>query len=248
MKICIAQIRPVKGNVEQNIQHHKGFIETALSNQADMIIFPELSLTGYEPELAEQLATKKNDRRFNDFQKISDEHQITIVAGMPLKSPDGIIIGMLIFQSEEGRTVYGKKYLHADEEPFFASGSNLPWLLGEHNNIALAICYELSVPAHSEHAYKSGAKVYLASVAKVQSGVEKASKELSNIAGKYSMTVLMANAVGEADGDICAGQSAVWNDKGELIGQLNDNHEGIIIFDTESQEITQMSQFLDSSP
>ncbi|SHF08408.1 Predicted amidohydrolase [Fodinibius roseus] len=248
MKICVAQTHPVKAEVEKNIQNHKRIIKTALDHEAEMIIFPELSLTGYEPELAEQLATTKDDTRFNDFQKLSNKHQVTIGAGMPLKSDHGIIIGMVIFQPEEERRVYGKKYLHADEEPFFVSGSHLPELLGEQKNIAPAICYELSVPEHSEQAYEAGSSIYIASVAKFQNGVEKAKEQLSTIAKKYSMTVLMANAVGQADGDICAGQSAVWNKKGELLGQLDETEAGKIIFDTESNNMTQRSHFPDSRP
>ncbi len=58
MKICLAQIKSIKGDVEENIIHHKGFIEKALTYDVDLIIFPELSITGYEPELANDLATE----------------------------------------------------------------------------------------------------------------------------------------------------------------------------------------------
>jgi len=57
MKICVAQTRPVKGDIQSNIENHKKFIDLAVSGGADTIIFPELSLTGYEPELAKELAT-----------------------------------------------------------------------------------------------------------------------------------------------------------------------------------------------
>ncbi len=57
MKICVAQTKPVKGNILKNINHHKTLIDTAISHGVDTIVFPELSLTGYEPELTEDLAT-----------------------------------------------------------------------------------------------------------------------------------------------------------------------------------------------
>jgi len=53
------------------------------------------------------------------------------------------------------------------------------------------------------------------------------------------MPVLMTNAIGQADGEICAGKTAVWNEKGQLIKQLDDIHEGILIFDTDTQEVTE---------
>ena len=47
MKICIAQTRAVKGDIEANLVNHKKSIELAAAHGAEMIIFPELSLTGY---------------------------------------------------------------------------------------------------------------------------------------------------------------------------------------------------------
>lgn len=58
MKICVAQTRPVKGNIEQNIISHKELLSIAIEHNAAMIIFPELSITGYEPNLAAGLATQ----------------------------------------------------------------------------------------------------------------------------------------------------------------------------------------------
>lgn len=56
MKICVAQTRPIKGEIDKNIEIHKKFIDLATSKGANMIFFPELSLTGYEPKLAKHLA------------------------------------------------------------------------------------------------------------------------------------------------------------------------------------------------
>ena len=237
MKICLAQTGPIKGDIESNIDNHKKIIDLALSNGADMIVFPELSLTGYEPKLAKELATSKDDSRFDDFQRISNTRQIIIAAGMPIKQDPGIVIALVIFQPQKARDTYSKKYLHPDEELYFINGKNTIGLIGPKTNIALAICYESSVPEHSENAFKNGAEIYIASVAKTSSGVEKASKTLSDIANKYSMAVLMTNCVGPCDDFESGGKTAVWNNKGLLLEQLDDKNEGIIIFDTDTQEL-----------
>ena len=144
---------------------------------------------------------------------------------------------MVLFQPHKARQTYSKKYLHPDEEEFFISGENSTALIDNKTNIALAICYELSVPEHSENAFKSGAEIYIASVAKSEIGVEKAIKTLSDIANKYSMTVLMSNCVGQCDDYECGGKTSIWNNKGLLVGQLNDTNEGILIIDTDTQEL-----------
>lgn len=237
MKISVAQIRPVKGDIPTNINNHKKLIDLAIDNRVDIIVFPELSLTGYEPGLANTLVTDQEDIRFDDFQRISDTRQITIGVGAPTKNSAGICISMLLFQPGAARQTYSKKYIHADEEPFFVPGQTDVRLAGNMSNIALAICYELSIPEHSENAHKNGAEIYIASVAKSIDGVEKAVKNLSDIASKYSMIALMSNCLGPCDNFIGAGKSSIWNNQGLLIGQLNDSDEGILILDTETQEI-----------
>jgi predicted amidohydrolase len=49
------------------------------------------------------------------------------------------------------------------------------------------------------------------------------------------MTILMANSVGFADDFECVGKSAVWNNKGEIIVQLDNKNQGIIFYDNETK-------------
>ncbi len=100
MRICLAQTESKKGNINWNISNHKKWIEVAISKNADLIAFPELSLTGYEPNLANKLATNRNDLRLNDFQELSDKNQISIGIGLPTKTENGILIGQLDNKNE----------------------------------------------------------------------------------------------------------------------------------------------------
>ena len=51
MRICVAQSKPIKEDIVANIEQHKKFIHLAIYSKADVIVFPELSITGYEPTL-----------------------------------------------------------------------------------------------------------------------------------------------------------------------------------------------------
>ena len=115
-------------------------------------------------------------------------------------------------------------------------GVNFPSLKINDTSIGISICYELSVPEHFSAARASGADVYIASVAKFAKGVENAVKTLSDIAIKHSIPAFMVNAVGAADNGICTGNTSVWNSKGQLAGQLESSAEGLIIYDTVSEE------------
>ena len=236
MKIALAQIKPIKGDIATNIIQHKKWIQLAIANQADLIIFPELSITGYEPTLADDLAMSSSDRRFDVFQELSNQHSIIIGIGAPLQSEKGIHISLLLFHPNGKRQVYAKKYLHADELPYFIGGKNEELLI-HGTEIALAICYELSVNEHVVDAAKNGAKMYLASVVKTESGVRNSEKRLNEIASEYRILTLMVNSVGYFDNFESVGQSAVWDKEGNLIGQLTNLEEGLLIFDTETRMV-----------
>jgi len=83
-KLAVAQIPSVKGDVPRNIESHLKAINVAVRNQASIVIFPELSLTGYEPELASSLAFAIDDKRLQPLASTAVENNIWIVAGAPL--------------------------------------------------------------------------------------------------------------------------------------------------------------------
>jgi predicted amidohydrolase len=232
MRIAIAQTKPVIGNIEANISKHQQLIHLAIHQGADAIFFPELSITGYEPSLAAQLATDAMDSRLDIFQHISDKNNITIALGMPTKGTNGILITMIIFQPGKPRQTYSKQHLHSDELPFFINGDKQVFISSNSQIIAPGICYETSLPVHWENVHQYGANIYVASVAKTAAGIERSSKLFSEMAKKYAMTVLLSNSLGPADNFISAGKSAAWNHQGQLVAQLDDAREGILIYDT----------------
>lgn len=98
MKIAIAQIEPVKGDIGQNLDNHLRFIGAALEKKVDLIMFPELSLTGYELDLARELTTTSYDGRLTPLQEISDKNNIIIAAGLPTINGHKLFISMIIIQ------------------------------------------------------------------------------------------------------------------------------------------------------
>jgi predicted amidohydrolase len=249
MKIGLVQTRPVKGDVAANVADAQHWASVAVKQGVGLLVFPELSMTGYEPSLARELAMTMEDERFAGLQRVSDRYGMLIGVGAPIlegaalgdggtvsagegAAGGGVQIGMVIFRPDESRLVYAKQYLHDDEVPFFVPGREQLFLSFTDHKIAFAICYELSVPEHSANAYSHRADIYLASAAKTKAGMEKTMGILSGIACTYSMTVLLANAVGDSEDGVCAGGSAVVNNKGEVLGALGEDEEGMLIYDT----------------
>jgi predicted amidohydrolase len=237
MRIAVAQIEAIKGNVERNLAKHVRWIREAISNNAYLVVFPELSLTGYEPDLAAQLATTQDDVRLDKIQDLSDNHGICIGIGLPTKRDGNTYVSMVIFRPFKERITYSKQYLYPTEVSVFTPATNPLVLEFETEIIAPAICYELSNKEHYEFAAQNNATVYLASVLNSVNGVDGDLTKLSAIARDYKMVTFMANYVGESGGYTCAGKSSVWNEHGELIGQLGDTKEGLLIYDTKLKEI-----------
>jgi len=231
MKICLAQTKSIKGALSQNIQIHLDFIQSAVEWGTDLIVFPELSLTSYEPRMAEALAKNFDDPIFDSFQEKSDKHHISIGVGMPLKTNRGIVIGMLIFQPNAERIYYAKQILHPDEFSCFVLGDKQIILPIQNQKIGFAICYEALQKSHFQKAKESGATIYLESTAKSQTGILKAKSHFSKISKDFSTPVLMVNNIGYCDNFMAAGQTTAWDSSGNMIGQLDSHRSGLLWID-----------------
>jgi predicted amidohydrolase len=242
MRVAIAQIEAIKGNIEKNIENHLKWINQAVQNNADMVVFPELSLTGYEPDLAESLATYQDDTRLDEMQSLSDKNGITIGVGLPTRKERNVFVSMVIFQPHKVRITYSKQYLYPPEKPIFTAGKNPLVLNFETEIVSPAICYETSNKAHCEYASQNNATIYIASVLSSIGGIDAELKKLSGIAKNKNMVTFMANYVGKSGGYECAGKSSVWDTTGKLIGQLDTGTEGILIYDTETKEIVKKAE------
>lgn len=240
MKISVAQTKPVKGDISANIRQHIALINLALTNGAEAIFFPELSITGYEPGLANELATTGDDIRFDVFQEISDENGIIITLGAPLKAEPKPTIGMIIFQPGKPRETYSKRYLHSDEFPYFTEGNKQVLLTQNESRIAPAICYESSLAEHWKSVHQIGTDIYAVSVAKTAEGMAKSFRLLPEAAKKYGWNIVLGNSVGHQDNFLGIGQSSAWNSDGELLGSLNDSDMGILVLDTKASEVVKV--------
>lgn len=232
MRLCAVQCRPVPGDLDANLQRHLALAGAAAARRADLVLFPELSLTGYEPRLAADLAGDGGDPRFAPLQVLADKTGMLIAAGLPLQAPSGIRIGMLLWQPGGPLLRYAKQRLHADELPFFVPGDGQLILRAGGHAIAPAICYESLQAEHAGAAAALGADLYLASVAKPARNVVQAHAHYPQIARRHAMAVLMANSVGPCDDFIAAGGSAAWNAAGERLAQLDEHSEGLVLLDT----------------
>lgn len=235
MKIGAIQVQPDTGNIEPNIVKHLTLIDAAVEQGVDLVVFPELSLTGYEPELAQSLAIDLMDSRLDVFQQRSDRYDVIIGVGLPLATTENKVqIGMAWFAPDKPRRSYAKQQLHADELPYFVAGNKQLEIETPAGKAIPAICYESLQPDHASAAAEAKADIYLASVAKPTGGLVKGMLHYPAIARQHNMYVIMADAIGPCDDFISVGQSAAWNNRGELLLQMGSESEGFLLVDTVS--------------
>jgi len=90
-------------------------------SKCQLIFFPELSLTGYEPTLAKKLALQLKDSRLNVLRALSEQYNIIVGVGLPIQGREGVPIGMAIFNPDGTQQLYCKRHLHRDEAPYFVN-------------------------------------------------------------------------------------------------------------------------------
>ncbi|NIF23891.1 carbon-nitrogen hydrolase family protein [Candidatus Pantoea multigeneris] len=125
LRIAAGQFAPARGCINENMRYHEMLIESAASAGVNLIFFPELSLTGYEPEMAADLALH-DESCLSPLQVLSDRYDMTIIVGAPLRVKEGKpAIGACVISSKQPVFCYRKMYLHPGESDYFSAGEGL---------------------------------------------------------------------------------------------------------------------------
>jgi predicted amidohydrolase len=216
--IAAAQFTSIAGDVEANAARHLTFLHAAAEHGVNFLVFPELSLTGYERQLGHKLAMGQQDQRLLQLLAEAQRLGITVVVGAPLRREGQLDVFIGAFTlGANGIQAHAKQHLHPGEELVFSAGSGGPLVVVDGNSVALAICADFSHSSHAASAAESGAHVYAASALITDSGYLRDTGLLAGYATKHSMAVLMANHGGMTGGWVPAGRSAIWAEGGELV-------------------------------
>jgi predicted amidohydrolase len=239
MILAAAQTKPTRGDINANLSNHYRLIELAAQHKAQLIVFPELSISGYERENALQLTFEKDDSRLDHLKKLAVENNIIIVAGAPIQIENELFIGEFIISPDNSVAIYTKQFLHEGEDAVFNPSFNYnPMLSLENQKISFAICADIDHPQHPENAAEKATDIYIASIFFSPNGIPNAYRDLQGYAQKHKMNVLMSNFAIESWGYPAAGQSAFWNKNGELIAQMNDSDSGLLLVENHNDNWT----------
>lgn len=217
--LVAAQCAVQAGDLAANLALHLDFMRRAAEQGARLIVFPELSLSGYEPALASALAQPADSPLLEPLCAQAMAAGMTAVVGLPLRvaGHDKPQIAACILHPDGSRAIYTKQYLHAGEEQFFSVGQGGELLLVEGTSVALSVCADFAHAEHPAGAAERGAQVYAASVLIGEGGYRHDSSLLQGHAQRHGLAVLMANHGGPTGGWVAAGRSALWDEQGRCI-------------------------------
>ena len=129
LRVGLGQVAPKLGMVDENLATHRRVIDEAKAAGIDLLVFPELGLTGYLlQDLNSEVAMRADDARLAELGQAASE--MSLVVGFVEESDDHqLYIAAALFEDGEVRHVYRKSYLPNyglfDERRFFAAGTQL---------------------------------------------------------------------------------------------------------------------------
>jgi predicted amidohydrolase len=125
--LALAQIAPILGDLAQNVATHQQKFAEAKAAGADLVIFPELSLTGYQlQDLAPEVAMRRNDSRLLALATLTAGGPSAVVSFVESTDEHRLYAAAALLEGGEVRHVARKCYLPTyglfDERRFLAAG------------------------------------------------------------------------------------------------------------------------------
>lgn len=232
-KIGVAQIASLMGDIKGNVDMHAAAMNAAATFGASVLVFPELSLTGYEPELAASLAMSLTDPRLAPLADLARRHRIDTVLGAPLSAGfEKPSLGAIVITRDGARMSYRKIHLGAEEQAYFSMGQNPLVLDLSDHSIGIAICADSSQPAHPKAYAALGVDIYATSVFLNEEWYQEDAPRLAGYARRFGMLTLMANHGASTGRFASVGRSAIWSPDGALLAQASGIESVLIVAGT----------------
>jgi predicted amidohydrolase len=229
-KIAAAQVASIRGDLAGNIQTHAAVVSSAAEQEVSVLVFPELSLVGYEPELAAELAITASDDRLAALAALARQHRMAVVVGAPLMIAGGKpALGAILLTAEGPPRTYAKMHLGGSEPTFFSSGSAPLTFSANGQTIGLAICADSSKPFHPQTYAERGCAVYAAGVFLNADWYRIDSPRLAGYASRLRMLVVMANHAASVGTYASVGRSAVWAPDGALLAEATGTESCLVV-------------------
>ena len=219
LRLAIAQCLSTPGDVAANAAASARTVVAARERGAELVVFPELSLTGYDLPLLEATPAAwvtRDDARLDPVRRACADSGVTAVLGAPMRAGAENRIAALIIDGGGAVHVSDKVHVHASEAHLFAPGEAAPPFELHGWKVAVAICFDAARPRHADEAAGRGAELYLVSALYVVGEERRVDLHLGARAMDHRMFAVLANHAGRPGGHVSIGGSGVWRPDGSV--------------------------------
>lgn len=270
VKVGVVQFAPIWLDPEQNAHRMAAFVEDEADRGSELIVFPELSNLGYiSPShgldlvfalryaaLAEMIPGPTTQL----LGEVAERRGVHIVVGLAQRHPTttGILWNSAVLIGPSGRILHVQRKVHipAGEKHFFTPGDGFAVTDTDLGRIALSVCYDGRFPESSRVMALQGAEIICSLWARhgVAGQVNaEAGHHLAFVrAHESSLYYLFCNRVGEENGNVFLGHSAIGAPNGELLAASTTSEEEVIRAelrgDTIASARTYLSLYRDRRP
>jgi NAD+ synthase (glutamine-hydrolysing) len=243
MRLALAQINTVVGDLDGNRDLILARLEEARDHGAELVLFPELAVTGYPPEdlLLRSGFVRAAARSLGEIAK--QARGIVALIGFPHFDSD-LFNACAVCADGDVKAIYRKRFLPNygvfDEDRYFAPGRELVLLEVGETHVGVTICEDMWQPGPpATDLALAGAELLVnisASPFHVGKEVEREEMFVTR-ARDNSCFVAFCNAVGGQDELIFDGHSCVLDDEGEVVARAAGFEETLLVVDVEPQGV-----------
>ncbi|MCK4414985.1 MAG: NAD+ synthase [Candidatus Eisenbacteria sp.] len=255
LRIALAQIDTTVGDLTGNVRRVRDAWERALESHADLVVFPELTLTGYPPE---DLLLKPSFLEDSRAALEALAPQLTrgiVFVGFADPGPAGPHNAAAVITDGRVRDIYHKctlpNYGVFDERRYFAAGDRCPVYTCGPWRLAVNICEDLwvsgGVPTLQASEGRANVIVNL-SASPYHARKGRLREELiTTRARQLGLAVLQTNLIGGQDELVFDGQSLAADATGRLLGRAAQFREDLLIVDLPLQATQTTAPPVDAS-
>jgi predicted amidohydrolase len=192
---------------------------TVFAAGARVVVFPELSLTGYELDAP---AISVDDPRLAPIVEACAETGSLALVGAPVHGEAGRShIAMLAVEGTGATVAYHKLYVDTTESTWFTPGDRPAVLVVDGWRLGLAICRDTGIPQHSADTAILGIDAYVAATLMFEHETALQDERARRIATDHQVWVAVASFAGPTGGGYAetAGGSGIWRSDGVVVAQ-----------------------------
>ena len=252
MKIAVAQISCSLGDPEANLSKVRDFSRAAKEAGAELIVFPEMTDTGYSMSVIQKHADEWNSGFVPGLREIASQLSIAIVSGVSERDGSSIYNSQILVDSLGKSTAkYRKTHLVTaaplDERTCFSPGNEFVSCKMGKFNLGLSICYDLRFPEmYRKLVTEQNVGAFLISSAWPFPRDEHFRVLAQARAIENQSYVIASNRVGKDDDLWFCGSSAIIDPRGVVIAAASADREELIQADLSQELVRSVRQRVES--